>query len=48
MLHTNEGDFSYGIDLNALHYDKCPRCGSVLVSLDWDEPVYARQVQDLW
>lgn len=29
-------------------HDKCPRCGSWLVSLEWDERVNAREVQDLW
>jgi hypothetical protein len=28
--------------------EKCPRCGSGLVSLEWDERVNAREVQDLW
>jgi transcription elongation factor Elf1 len=27
---------------------KCPRCGSGLVSLEWDERVNAREVQNLW
>src|SRR6478672_89223 len=30
------------------HREKCPRCGSGLVSLEWDERVNAREVQDLW
>ena len=30
------------------HHAKCPRCGSELVSLEWDEHVTSRQVQDLW
>lgn len=30
------------------HHQKCPRCGSGLVSLEWDEHVNAREVQDLW
>ena len=30
------------------HHEKCPRCGSGLVSLEWDERVNAREVQDLW
>jgi DNA-directed RNA polymerase subunit RPC12/RpoP len=30
------------------HHEKCPRCGSRLVSLEWDERVNAREVQDLW
>jgi transcription elongation factor Elf1 len=32
----------------APHHEKCPRCGSGLVSLEWDERVNAREVQDLW
>ena len=28
--------------------EKCPRCGSELVSLEWDERINAREVQDLW
>jgi hypothetical protein len=31
-----------------LHHEKCPRCGSGLVGLEWDERVNAREVQDLW
>ena len=27
---------------------RCPRCGSGLVSLEWDERVNAREIQDLW
>jgi hypothetical protein len=30
------------------HHEKCPRCCSGLVSLEWDERVNAREVQDLW
>lgn len=29
-------------------HQKCPRCGSALVNLEWDERVNAREVQDLW
>lgn len=29
-------------------HEKCPRCGSGLVSLEWDERINAREVQDLW
>ena len=29
-------------------HESCPRCGSGLVSLEWDERVNAREVQDLW
>jgi C4-type Zn-finger protein len=28
--------------------EKCPRCGSGLVSLEWDERINAREIQDLW
>ena len=31
-----------------LHHERCPRCGSALVSLEWDEHVNSREVQDLW
>jgi uncharacterized protein with PIN domain len=34
--------------ISSLHHEKCPRCGSGLVSLEWDERVNAREVQDLW
>jgi hypothetical protein len=34
--------------ISTQHLEKCPRCGSVLVSLEWDERVNAREVQDLW
>jgi transcription elongation factor Elf1 len=30
------------------HHEKCPRCGSELVSLEWDERVNSQEVQDLW
>jgi hypothetical protein len=30
------------------HHEKCPRCGSALVNLEWDERVNPREVQDLW
>ena len=30
------------------HLEKCPRCGSGLVSLEWDERINAREIQDLW
>jgi hypothetical protein len=29
-------------------HEKCTRCGSGLVSLQWDERVNALEVQDLW
>jgi hypothetical protein len=30
------------------HFETCPRCGSWLVSLEWDERVNPLEVQDLW
>lgn len=30
------------------HFKTCPRCGSRLVSLEWDEHVNPSEVQDLW
>jgi len=32
----------------APNHEKCPRCGSGLTSLEWDERINAREVQDLW
>ena len=29
-------------------HERCPRCGSRLVSLEWDERVNSREVHDLW
>lgn len=29
-------------------FKACPRCGSRLVSLEWDEPINAGEMQDLW
>jgi DNA-directed RNA polymerase subunit RPC12/RpoP len=34
--------------ISYLHHERCPRCGSGLVSLEWDERVNSREVQDLW
>jgi transcription elongation factor Elf1 len=34
--------------ISTLHHEKCPRCGSRLVSLEWDERVNAQEVQGLW
>ena len=34
--------------ISSPYHEECPRCGSVLVSLEWDERVNAREVQDLW
>ena len=30
------------------YHEKCPQCGSGLVSLEWDERVTAQEVQNLW
>jgi len=27
---------------------KCPRCGSTLLGLEWEERVDDREIQDLW
>ena len=34
--------------MTRLHPEKCPRCGSSLVTLEWDERINPREVQDLW
>ena len=34
--------------ISSPHHEKCPQCGSSLVSLEWDERANAREVQDLW
>ena len=34
--------------ISHLHHERCPRCGSEQVSLEWDERVNSREVQDLW
>lgn len=34
--------------ISRLHHERCPRCGSGLISLEWDERVNSREVQDLW
>jgi DNA-directed RNA polymerase subunit RPC12/RpoP len=36
------------VSFSSPRHEKCPRCGSGLVSLEWDERVNAREVQDLW
>jgi DNA-directed RNA polymerase subunit RPC12/RpoP len=36
------------VSISNPHYRRCPRCGSGLVSLEWDERVSPREVQDLW
>jgi DNA-directed RNA polymerase subunit RPC12/RpoP len=30
------------------HQEHCPRCGSKLVNIEWDERVNAQEVQNLW
>jgi DNA-directed RNA polymerase subunit RPC12/RpoP len=30
------------------HQEQCPRCGSKLLSIEWDERVNAQEVQNLW
>ncbi|MGY3621632.1 DNA-directed RNA polymerase subunit RPC12/RpoP [Bradyrhizobium sp. USDA 10063] len=30
------------------HREKCPRCGSALIHLEWHERVNAREIQHLW
>jgi hypothetical protein len=34
--------------ISSAHGEKCSRCGSTLVNLEWDERVNEREVQDLW
>jgi hypothetical protein len=34
--------------ISSPHHKKCPKCGSGLISLEWDERVSAREVQNLW
>jgi DNA-directed RNA polymerase subunit RPC12/RpoP len=34
--------------ISTSHHEKCPQCGSRLVSLEWDERVNPQEVQDLW
>jgi DNA-directed RNA polymerase subunit RPC12/RpoP len=34
--------------ISTLQHEKCPRCGSGLVSLEWNERVNVREIQDLW
>lgn len=34
--------------VSAPHHEKCPRCGSWAIHLEWHERVNAREVQDLW
>ncbi len=34
--------------ISSLRHEQCPKCGSQSVSLEWDERVNSREVQDLW
>lgn len=34
--------------ISGSHHERCPRCGSGLISLEWDERVNSHEVQDLW
>jgi hypothetical protein len=34
--------------VSRLHTEKCPRCGSGLVHLEWHERVNAQEAQELW
>jgi len=34
--------------VSALHNEKCPRCGSGLVHLEWHERINAQEAQELW
>jgi len=36
------------VSFSSPRHEKCPRCGSGLVSLEWDERVNPQEVQDLW
>jgi DNA-directed RNA polymerase subunit RPC12/RpoP len=36
------------VSFSSPHHEKCSRCGSGLVNLEWNERVNAREVQDLW
>jgi DNA-directed RNA polymerase subunit RPC12/RpoP len=36
------------VSFSSPRHEKCSRCGSELVSLEWNERVNAREVQDLW
>ncbi|MBR0823188.1 hypothetical protein [Bradyrhizobium liaoningense] len=36
------------ISVSTPHREKCPRCGSGAVHLEWRERVNAQEVQDLW
>jgi hypothetical protein len=34
--------------VSSSYREKCPRCGSALLGLDWDERVNGSEIQDLW
>jgi ribosomal protein L37AE/L43A len=34
--------------VSSLNRQKCPRCESTLVGLEWEERVNEREIQDLW
>jgi hypothetical protein len=34
--------------ISSPHHEQCPRFGSWFVSLEWDERINQREVQDLW
>ena len=34
--------------ISSVHEEKCTRCGSRLITPEWDERVNAREVQYLW
>jgi DNA-directed RNA polymerase subunit RPC12/RpoP len=36
------------VSFSSPRHEKCSRCGSELVSLEWNERVNAREVHDLW
>ena len=36
------------VSISNTHGEKCARCGSALVGLEWEEHVNDREVQDLW
>ena len=48
MLRTDKRGRSSMASIPTSDHEKCPRCGSGLVSLEWDERINAREVQDLW
>ena len=47
-LHTEKTGVLHMKSISTLRHENCPRCGSGLVSLEWDERVNAREIQDLW